>query len=170
MRGGYPVTGMVERDGALRVLVSSPQETEELGFSLGQILPPGTFLFLSGELGAGKTLFTRGLSRGLDCDELATSPSFALLHKYEGRLPLYHLDLYRLSRPEETAVLGLEELLEEEAVVAVEWGEVARHLFPPDFLEIRFTYGENEDEREILFLPHGKASRLLEELAEKCGF
>jgi tRNA threonylcarbamoyladenosine biosynthesis protein TsaE len=164
------VTGKAERDGTLRVLVSSPQETEELGFLLGQILPPGTFLFLYGELGTGKTLFTRGLSRGLDCDELATSPSFALLHKYEGRLPLYHLDLYRLSRPEETAVLGLEELLEEEAVVAVEWGEVARYLFPPDFLEIRFAYGENEDGREIIFIPHGEASRLLEELAEKCGF
>ncbi|HHU81605.1 MAG TPA: tRNA (adenosine(37)-N6)-threonylcarbamoyltransferase complex ATPase subunit type 1 TsaE [Firmicutes bacterium] len=159
------------REGALRVRVTSPQETEELGFVLGQILPPGTFLFLSGELGTGKTLFTRGLSQGLDCDELATSPSFALLHKYEGRLPLYHLDLYRLCRPEETAVLGLEELLEEEAVVAVEWGEVARHLFPADYLEIRFAYGENEDEREMVFFPHGEPYRLLlKELARKCGF
>ena len=162
--------GRVEREGSLRVRVAGPQETEELGFFLGQILPPGTFLFLSGELGSGKTLFTRGLSRGLESDELATSPSFALLHKYEGRLPLYHLDLYRLSRPEETAVLGLEEILDEEAVVAVEWGEVARHLFPGDYLEIRFAYGEKEDEREIVFLPHGEPYRLLlKELAEKCG-
>ena len=162
--------GRVEREGSLRVRVAGPQETEELGFFLGQILPPGTFLFLSGELGSGKTLFTRGLSRGLESDELATSPSFALLHKYEGRLPLYHLDLYRLSRPEETAVLGLEEILDEEAVVAVEWGEVARHLsrgLPGD----PFCLWGKEDEREIVFLPHGEPYRLLlKELAEKCGF
>ncbi|NLY89857.1 MAG: tRNA (adenosine(37)-N6)-threonylcarbamoyltransferase complex ATPase subunit type 1 TsaE [Firmicutes bacterium] len=165
------MVGTTDRDGALRVWVTRPQETEELGFFLGEILPPGAFLFLSGELGTGKTLFIRGLSRGLDCDELATSPSFALLHKYEGRLPLYHLDLYRLSGPKETAVLGLEELLDEEAVVAVEWGEVARHLFPADYLEIRFNYGENEDEREIVFFPYGEPYRyLLKELVKKCGF
>ena len=163
--------GRIEREGSLRVRVRSPKETEELGFFLGQILSPGTFLFLSGELGTGKTLFVRGLSRGLACDELATSPSFALLHRYEGRLPRYHLDLYRLAGPEETAVLGVEEILDEEAVVAVGWGEVARHLFPAAYLEIRFTYGENEDEREILFLPHGEAYRLLlKELTEECGF
>lgn len=165
------MVGTTDREGIVRVRAVSPQETEELGIVLGRILSPGAFLFLSGELGTGKTLFIRGLSRGLDCDELATSPSFALLHKYEGRIPLYHLDLYRLSRPEETAVLGLEELLDEEAVVAVEWGEVARHLFPTDYLAVRFSYGRNEDERKIIFCPYGEPYRLLlKELVMRCGF
>lgn len=163
--------GETGRENVLIVQSKSPEDTEELGVAVGKMLSPGAFLFLSGNLGGGKTLFARGISRGLDCEEPATSPSFALLHRYEGRIPFYHLDLYRLSRPEDTEVLALDELLEEEAVVAVEWGDVAQKQFPTDLLKVQFNYGEKENEREIIFRPFGEKYRiLLKELAKKCGF
>lgn len=165
------MVGETDREGVLKVRSESPEDTEELGVAVGMLLSPGAFLFLSGDLGGGKTLFARGISRGLECKEQATSPSFALLHRYEGRIPFYHLDLYRLSRPEDTAVLALDELLEEEAVVAVEWGDVAKGQFPTDLLKVHFNYGEKDNEREIIFRPYGDNYRiLLKELAGKCGF
>ncbi len=163
--------GQTGRENVLIVRSRSPEDTEELGVAVGKMLSPGAFLFLSGNFGGGKTLFARGISRGLECKELATSPSFALIHRYEGKIPFYHLDLYRLSRPEDTAVLALDELLEEEAVVAVEWGEVAKEQFPAELLEVHFKYGEKENEREIIFRPVGEKYRvLLKELAKECGF
>jgi tRNA threonylcarbamoyladenosine biosynthesis protein TsaE len=103
----------------------SAVETEALGEQLGRSLPIGTVLGLSGDLGAGKTAFVRGLARGLGCGGRVHSPTFALLNQYEGgRLPLYHLDLYRLNGPEDVRGAGLEEyLVRPRGVSAVEWIE-----------------------------------------------
>lgn len=104
---------------------NSVAETEALGESLGRTLGRGTVLGLSGDLGAGKTAFTRGLARGLGCTGRVHSPTFALLNEYEGgRLRLFHLDLYRLNSPAEVAAAGLEEYLTApDGVSVVEWIE-----------------------------------------------
>lgn len=105
-------------------ITHSPAETFDLGRQIGESLKPGATLLLSGDLGAGKTLFTKGLASGLDIDpEDVTSPSFTLINIHEGRLRLYHVDLYRLDAAA-SGSLGLEEILEEQyAVVVIEWAE-----------------------------------------------
>jgi len=108
----------------------SEQETFDLGRSLGQRLSGGEVIVLEGPLGAGKTVFARGVAAGIGVDpEEVASPTFTLVHQHQGpRTGLLHIDLYRLERPEELATIGLEELLTSGAVVVVEWGE----RLPPD--------------------------------------
>ena len=123
------------------------EETEALGEALGRLLKPGDLVLLYGDLGAGKTTFVKGLARGLGVPEetYVVSPSFALINEYEGRVPLYHVDLYRLS-PEEVEDLGLWELLPR-GIMVVEWAERLEGAPPPRF-RIYFTYTA-ETEREI---------------------
>lgn len=103
-------------------MTASAQETEAAGEKLARLVGPGQLLLLVGELGAGKTTFVRGLARGLQVDDDVMSPTFQLVRIYRGRIPLAHVDLYRLKRGEDLEDLGLEELLDE-GVVAVEWGD-----------------------------------------------
>jgi tRNA threonylcarbamoyladenosine biosynthesis protein TsaE len=112
-------------------------------------------LWLHGELGAGKTELTKGIAVGLDCREPVSSPSFALIHEYlGGRLPLYHIDLYRLEGS--TAMeLGLEDYLEDDGVTVIEWGERLPAAFFPDGLDITLAYVDNSDARDILVCPRG---------------
>jgi tRNA threonylcarbamoyladenosine biosynthesis protein TsaE len=109
------------------LLTTSPEETEALGRRLGAIISPPALLLLRGELGAGKTCFVRGLARGLDipADEPVTSPTYALMHHYQGRHDLYHFDLYRLSGWEDLVEIGFEEYVEAGKIVVVEWSERA---------------------------------------------
>ena len=105
-------------------ITNSPAETENLGAALGKLLPAGTVLAYRGDLGAGKTAFTRGLSRGLGCNELVTSPTYTIVNEYlGGRLPLFHFDMYRLRSSEDLWDIGWEDYLERGGVCAVEWSE-----------------------------------------------
>ena len=105
-------------------ITNSPAETENLGAALGKRLPAGTVLAYRGDLGAGKTAFTRGLSRGLGCAELVTSPTYTIVNEYlGGRLPLFHFDMYRLRSSEDLWDIGWEDYLERGGVCAVEWSE-----------------------------------------------
>jgi len=108
----------------------SEEDTYSLAKKIGQSLPGPTLIFLTGELGAGKTVFVRGLAAGLGVEDesLVCSPSFTLVNVYQGRMPLYHVDLYRLENEEEIADLGLEDYLGE-GVMAVEWSEKMGQLF-----------------------------------------
>ena len=110
----------------------SAEETMALARALAEKLGPGAVVALRGELGAGKTLFVKGLAEGLRTDPAipVTSPSYTLIHEYPGPLPLYHLDFYRLLRPEAALGLGLEEYFEGEGVTAVEWAEKFAALLP----------------------------------------
>lgn len=162
--GCCPVRVEKQHDGTVRIWSENPAETEELGVVLGGILQPGDLFFLSGELGSGKTLFVRGLTQGMNCTELATSPTFALVHRYDGPLPLYHLDLYRLTGPEELEPLALEEMIEEEAALAIEWGEPAKEVLAAPYMEVEFRRGEAEDERLITFRPAGERYRRINHL------
>ncbi len=102
----------------------SPQETEAVGAALGNILQPGTVIAYLGDLGAGKTAFTRGLARGLGAQDLVTSPTYTIVNEYlSGRLPLFHFDMYRLASSEDLWDIGWEDYLDRGGVCAVEWSE-----------------------------------------------
>ena len=159
IKGGSPVRVKKEAGGNLVIWSESPAETEELGKVLGGILLPGDLFFLSGDLGSGKTLLVRGVTLGLASAETATSPTFALIHRYEGKLPLYHLDLYRLSGPEDLVPLALEEIMEEEAAFMIEWGESAKEILSATYMEVEFARGEHAEERVLSFHPTGERYR-----------
>ena len=106
------------------ILTNSPGETEAVGAALGAILPAGTILAYKGDLGAGKTAFTRGLARGLGCTDLVTSPTYTIVNEYlSGRLPLFHFDMYRLASSDDLWDIGWEDYLDRNGVCAVEWSE-----------------------------------------------
>jgi tRNA threonylcarbamoyladenosine biosynthesis protein TsaE len=128
-----------------------------LGGSLAAVLRPGDVLLLVGELGAGKTCFVQGLARGLGVAEQVTSPTFILMREYHGRLPLYHLDAYRLEGAGDLFAIGAEEYLDGEGVLVVEWGDRARDFFTLDHLEIGFEFAGTDDERRIHFLACGSS-------------
>ena len=103
---------------------NSPAETEAIGFALGQVLKPGTVIAYCGDLGAGKTAFTRGLARGLGCADLVTSPTYTIVNEYlSGRMPLFHFDMYRLRSSDDLFDIGWEDYLDRGGVCAVEWSE-----------------------------------------------
>ena len=103
---------------------NSPAQTEAVGEQLAKTLPPGTVIAYTGDLGAGKTAFTRGLARGLGCTDLVTSPTYTIVNEYlSGRLPLFHFDMYRLASAEELWDIGWEDYLERGGICAVEWSE-----------------------------------------------
>jgi tRNA threonylcarbamoyladenosine biosynthesis protein TsaE len=152
----------------LTVRTRSADETTSLGRRIGTILRPGEVLLLVGDLGTGKTTFIQGIARGLGIGERARSPTFTLIHTYEGgRYPFLHVDLYRCSTPQEVGDLGLEELIEPPAVTAVEWGEKAGEVAGPDYLELCFEWdGSDDDTRTIQFLPFGRWRERMGELSE----
>lgn len=133
----------------LRTTTASVEQTRELAAALSEVLRPCDLLLLVGDLGAGKTAFTQGLGRGLGVQEQITSPTFALVHGYEGRMRLNHLDVYRLEQVNETLDLGLAELLDDGAVTIIEWGDTILGELPRDYLEVRITFGEGPDDRHI---------------------
>ena len=105
----------------------SPAETEAVGKALGAIVPAGTVIAYLGDLGAGKTAFTRGLARGLGADEPVTSPTYTIVNEYlSGRMPLFHFDMYRLASSDDLWDIGWEDYLERGGVCAVEWSENVR--------------------------------------------
>ena len=108
----------------MQFTTNSPEETEAVGVALGKIIPAGTVLAYRGDLGAGKTAFTRGLARGLGCREIVTSPTYTIVIEYlGGRLPLFHFDMYRLSSADDLFDIGWEDYLDRGGVCAVEWSE-----------------------------------------------
>ena len=105
-------------------LTNSPAETEAVGAALGAVLQPGTVLAYRGDLGAGKTAFTRGLAKGLGCTDMVTSPTYTIVNEYlSGRIPLFHFDMYRLASSDDLWDIGWEDYLERGGVCAVEWSE-----------------------------------------------
>ena len=133
----------------------SPDETRALGRRLGGLIWPGGYICLYGELGAGKTTFAQGLAEGLGVGgEYVTSPSFALVNEYEGRIRLYHIDLYRLSGPAELDGFGFFEY-PGDGVAAVEWPERAGGGLPDERLDVKMEYS-GEGARRVELAAHGK--------------
>ena len=122
------------------------EQTEALGFRLGQLIQPGAVIAYTGDLGAGKTAFTRGLARGLGCRGRVTSPTFAIENEYEGgRLPLFHFDMYRLVDADSLVDFGWEDYLDRGGVCAVEWSENVAGALPEDTVWVDIRRLEGED-------------------------
>ena len=124
----------------LELTSHSPEQTQRLGVSIGEVALPGDILLLSGDLGVGKTCLTQGIAWGLGIKEYAVSPSFVLVRELYGRLPLYHIDLYRLDHIEEIEDLGLDEYLYGRGVCVVEWAEKGLAVLPAEHLLIEISY------------------------------
>ena len=127
---------------------NSPEETEKIGEMLAQKLAPGTIIAYQGDLGAGKTAFTRGLARGLGCTEQVTSPTYTIVNEYlRGRMPLFHFDMYRLRSADDLWGFGWDDYLDRGGICAVEWSEnVADAMEDPIVITIEKT---GEDSRRI---------------------
>lgn len=135
----------------LELHTDSVDSTRALGAALAELARPGDLLLLSGDLGAGKTAFTQGFGRGLGIREQVTSPTFTLAREYDGgRLPLHHLDVYRLEQMDEVFDIGLPEMLDEGGATVIEWGDAIVPALPSDYLELRFNFGAGDDDRVIL--------------------
>ena len=117
----------------------SQDETEKFGYELGIKAEPGQIYCLSGDLGVGKTVFTKGFAKGLDIDEHITSPTFTIINEYHGRLPLYHFDVYRISDPDEMYAIGYEDYFFGDGVCLVEWSELIDELIPKEAMHINIT-------------------------------
>ena len=133
-----------------RFITNSPEETEALGARLARALEPGAVVAFTGDLGAGKTAFVRGLARGLGVRVRVTSPTFTIVNEYEGgRLPLFHFDLYRLGSADELFDIGWEDYLAQGGVCAVEWSERMEELLEPGTIRVDLRRGEDESRRVI---------------------
>lgn len=136
------------------VLCRSAQETKALAEKTGASLRGGEVILLHGELGSGKTTFVQGLAKGLSIDDPngVSSPSYTLINVYEGPIRLVHVDLYRLGSPEEVTDLALDEFLDDQTVLAIEWGERLPDELSRELIEVTFEY-EDESTRRITIQP-----------------
>ncbi len=140
------------------VLISNNEkETKALGARLAKLLSPGDNIALTGNLGSGKTTFTKGLARGLNIEkpEYVNSPSFVLMKEYKGRASLYHFDLYRLDSLEDIEYIGMQEYLNGDGIVVIEWADRMKILLPSEYLEISIDITAQE-KRKFTFIAHGK--------------
>jgi tRNA threonylcarbamoyladenosine biosynthesis protein TsaE len=133
----------------LNIISHSEAETFALGEKLAAVIRDGELVVLSGELGAGKTVFVKGLAKGMGInEEAATSPTFSIVHEYIGKRELYHLDLYRMTDTIELNEIGWNDYLQRQGVVVIEWGEKAGEFLPEVYYLIEFN-SLNDNEREI---------------------
>jgi tRNA threonylcarbamoyladenosine biosynthesis protein TsaE len=147
-----------------KLITHSPEETRELGRSIGKLAMPGDIYLLVGQLGAGKTCLTQGIAWGLGIQEYTLSPSFVIMRELYGRLPLYHMDFYRLDNIAEIADLGLDDYLYGHGVCVIEWAEKGLAVLPDDHLLVKIKY-ISDTERSFEIEPRGERYiRLLEEM------
>lgn len=142
----------------------SPEESEALGRSIGELARKGDVIGLEGSLGAGKTTLARGIARGLGVEDHVSSPTFILMHLYAGRVPVFHFDVYRLADGSELLDLGFEEYAYDAGVTIVEWADRVQELLPPDhlILSIQGSAGGAPSERRVTFTAAGgNAERIL---------
>ncbi len=132
---------------------TSADDTRALAGALAALLRPGDVVLLSGEMGAGKTAFTQGLGAALGITERITSPTFTIAQTYEGgSLRVHHLDVYRLEHLHEALDVGLSEMVDDNAVVVIEWGDAIVPVLPADFLEVRIAFADDSDDERTWHL------------------
>lgn len=142
----------------MTITTNSPEQTELLGKKLAARLKPGDVIAYYGDLGAGKTAFTRGLAAGLGVTECVTSPTYTIVNEYlSGRMPLFHFDMYRLSSSEELFDIGWEDYLARGGVCAVEWSENVRDALPPDAVTVTIARCPENDGWRTITIEGGEA-------------
>jgi len=151
----------------VKIATESAEETRALAARLGALLGPGDLVLLVGDLGAGKTAFTQGLARGLGVTDPVTSPTFTIVQEYAGRLPLAHVDVYRLDRVQDLHDLGFDELVDDGRVTVVEWGDRVAQVVPTDHLVVRIALGDAENVRVLEVSCHGPRWRARREALER---
>jgi len=139
----------------MTIRTGSPEATRVLAAALGPLLEPGDVVSLVGDLGAGKTAFAQGLAHGLGVAGPVTSPTFTIVQEYEGRIPIAHVDVYRLETIQDLYDLGFDELIDDGRVTIVEWGDLIAQALPPDHLVVRIDPGAADTERVLELSFHG---------------
>jgi tRNA threonylcarbamoyladenosine biosynthesis protein TsaE len=149
----------------LKLISDSREQTLEVGRLIGAILERGDIVALIGELGSGKTCLTQGMAKGLGVEENVpvVSPTFTLINEYPGKIPLIHLDVYRLSGPRDLEDMGYEEYFEGGGIIVIEWAEKIRDILPAKTLFVSMRYID-ENTREMILEGPGETIRKLEEL------
>lgn len=120
----------------VKIYLEDENKTKEIGYKLGNLLTPGSVICLIGDLGAGKTTMTQSLAKALEVDDYITSPTFTIVNEYEGKMPLYHFDVYRIGDPEEMYEIGYEEYFFGEGVCLIEWSKLIEELIPEEAINI----------------------------------
>jgi tRNA threonylcarbamoyladenosine biosynthesis protein TsaE len=151
----------------LKIISKNEEQTYRLGEYLGKVLQQGDIICLTGDLGAGKTAFTKGIGIGLDIKEFITSPTYTIINEYDGRIPLFHFDVYRLEGVEEMYELGYEEYFFGDGAVVIEWADIVKEIIPQERLWITILRGKEEDTREIMFDASGERyQKVIKELEQ----
>lgn len=151
----------------LKIISKSEEQTYKLGEYIGKALQQGDIICLTGDLGAGKTAFTKGIGIGLDIQEFITSPTYTIINEYDGRISLFHFDVYRLEGVEEMYELGYEEYFFGDGAVVIEWADIVKDIIPQERLWITILRGKEENTREIMFDASGERyQKLIKELEQ----
>ncbi|OPJ56032.1 tRNA (adenosine(37)-N6)-threonylcarbamoyltransferase complex ATPase subunit type 1 TsaE [Alkalithermobacter paradoxus] len=146
-----------------KLVLKDEEYTKEIGYKLGKLLNKGNVICLKGDLGAGKTTLTQSIAKGLGIDEYITSPTFTIVHEYDGDIPLYHFDVYRIGCSEEMYDIGFDEYINGNGVCIIEWANLIEDIIPKDCLWIELKY--LQEGREMILNPIGdEYEKLVKEL------
>lgn len=149
----------------MQIKLNGLEETKDFGIRLGELLNSGDILCLNGDLGAGKTTLTKSIGIGLGVTDYITSPTFALINEYEGRIPVYHFDVYRLANVEDLYDLGFDDYFYGKGVCIIEWADKIEKLLPEDRIVLNIEKVEDENSRVINITGYGNSySRVIKEL------
>lgn len=149
----------------MEIILNGINETEEFGIRLGGLLKAGDILCLNGDLGAGKTTLTKSIGIGLGVEEYITSPTFALINQYSGRMPVYHFDVYRLENSDELYDLGFDEYFYGNGVCIIEWADKIDRMIPKERITLDIEKGRDEDSRIIKLTGYGdRYDKLVKEM------
>ena len=147
--------------------VNSIEETTKLGYEIGKLLNPGNIICLTGDLGTGKTHITKGIAKGLNINDIITSPTFNIVNEYDsGRLKLNHFDVYRVSDPDEIYAIGFDDYIFSDAVSVIEWANYIEEIIPKNYLHIHIEKDLNKGDsyRRITLTPYGNNYNYIKEL------
>ncbi|OTN77422.1 tRNA threonylcarbamoyl adenosine modification protein YjeE [Enterococcus sp. 8G7_MSG3316] len=149
------------------ITIENTTATEALAILIGQVAQPGDNLVLTGDLGAGKTTLTKGIAKGLEIDQLIKSPTYTIIREYNGRIPLYHMDVYRVSG--DADALGLDEYFEGDGLSVIEWGNQLAETLPQDYLELIIEKDDTDlDKRIVNFRAYGvQATAFLDRIQQR---
>ncbi len=147
----------------IKIYLENENDTKEIGYKLGNLLTPESTICLVGDLGAGKTTITQSIAKALEVEDYITSPTFTIVNEYEGKMPLYHFDVYRIGSSDEMYDIGYEDYINGQGVCIIEWSNLIEDILPDEYLKIELSYKDMS--REMTLTPVGKKyEEIVEEL------